>query len=82
VYFVSKETRKHAVLRACEQTMQTKSGSLRNSMQKCGKILRGENVLSPPWLNIVGASAPDVPTPLESRGAKITKGVYLGAVNK
>jgi len=79
VYFVSKETRKHAVLRACEQT---KSGSLRNSMQKCGKILRGEKILSPPWLNIVGASAPDVPTPLESRGAKIMKGVYLGAVNK
>jgi len=78
VYFVSKETRKHAVLRACEW----KSGSLRNSMQKCGKILRGEKILSPPWLNIAEASAPDVPTPLESRGAKITKGVYLGAVNK
>jgi len=57
VYFVSKETRKHAVLRACEycfggqlnyptvplitDNTMTKSGSLRNSMQKCGKILRG-----------------------------------------
>jgi len=28
----------------------TKSGSLRNSVQKCGgKILRGEKIISPPW---------------------------------
>ena len=39
----------------------TKSGSLRNSMQKCGKILRGRG------FDIAGASAavaPAVPTPL------------------
>jgi len=66
------------VNRQCGQRVEV----LRNSMQKCGKILRGEKILSPPWLNIAGASAPDVPTPLESRGAKIMKGVYLGAVSK
>ena len=32
----------------------TKSGSLRNSVQKCGKILRGEKILSPPWFQHCG----------------------------
>ena len=61
VYFVSKETRKHAVLRACEYcfgdnypTVPLVTGSLRNSVQKCGKILRGETIPSPPWFQHCG----------------------------
>ena len=43
----------------------TKSGSLRNSMQKCGKILPGrKDTRAPRGFNIAGASDPAVPTPL------------------
>ena len=67
VYFVSKETRKHAVLGACEDNAD-KEWKFKEQHAKM-------------WENIAGRKdtvAPDVPTPLESRGAKIMK----GAVNK
>jgi len=34
------------------------NGSLRNSMQKCGKILRGRKTLSPPWFQHCGGERP------------------------
>jgi len=50
------------VLIVCRQhkDKEFKSGSLRNSMQKCGKIVSagGEKILSPPWFQHCGGERP------------------------
>jgi len=47
-----------------QDTYPVANGSLRNSMQKCGKILRGRKILSPPWFQHCEGERPVVPTPL------------------